>query len=97
MIAAHLALRVGGVASPTAQRLPLFLTLALGGTPLLYDLLHQLFRRESGSDLLGGIGGAGARRFGAGRHTASPTMRSASRAVVPLSDGLSPGARGASS
>ena len=30
-------------------------TLALGGLPLLYDLLRKLLKREFGSDLLGGI------------------------------------------
>jgi heavy metal translocating P-type ATPase len=33
----------------------LLATLALGGLPLLYDLLRKLLKREFGSDLLGGI------------------------------------------
>jgi len=35
--------------------IPLPATLALGGTPLVYELLRKLFRREFGSDLLAGI------------------------------------------
>ena len=35
--------------------IPLLATLALGGTPLVYELLRKLFRREFGSDLLAGI------------------------------------------
>ena len=35
--------------------LPLFITLVLGGVPLLYDLLRKLLKREFGSDLLAGI------------------------------------------
>jgi heavy metal translocating P-type ATPase len=34
---------------------PLLLTLLIGGTPLLYDLLKRLIRREFGSDLLAGM------------------------------------------
>jgi cation transport ATPase len=33
----------------------LLATLALGGLPLLYDLLRKFLKREFGSDLLGGI------------------------------------------
>ena len=36
-------------------RFRLLATLALGGLPLLYDLLRKLLKREFGSDLLGGI------------------------------------------
>ena len=35
--------------------IPLLATLALGGTPLVYELLRKLLRREFGSDLLAGI------------------------------------------
>ncbi len=49
----HLLLRLAGEAS--AARIPLLVTLALGGLPLLYDLLGKLLKREFGSDLLGGI------------------------------------------
>src|SRR6187549_2697757 len=53
-ILAHLALRFGFRATPTSQ-IPLLITLAIGGVPLLYDLLRKLLKREFGSDLLGGI------------------------------------------
>ena len=48
-------LRFGLHAIPFADQIPLLATLALGGLPLLYDLLRKLLRREFGSDLLGGI------------------------------------------
>ena len=51
----HLALRFGFHATPRACRIPLLATLALGGLPLLYDLLRKFLKREFGSDLLGGI------------------------------------------
>lgn len=51
----HLLLRFGFHAAPRAYQSPLFVTLALGGLPLLYDLLRKLLKREFGSDLLGGI------------------------------------------
>ncbi|MBL9209812.1 MAG: heavy metal translocating P-type ATPase [Opitutaceae bacterium] len=51
----HLGLRFGFHSTPQVARLPLLATLALGGLPLLYDLLRKLLRREFGSDLLGGI------------------------------------------
>ncbi len=54
-IAVHLALRFGFGAEPGISRIPLLATLAVGGIPLLYDLLRKLLRREFGSDLLGGI------------------------------------------
>jgi len=54
-IVAHLALRFGVRASPAISRIPLLVTLAIGGVPLLYDLLRKLLKREFGSDLLGGI------------------------------------------
>jgi heavy metal translocating P-type ATPase len=54
-IALHLALRFGFRAGPAAFNAPLLATLALGGAPLLYDLLRKFLRREFGSDLLGGI------------------------------------------
>lgn len=52
---AHGVLRYGIHATPTVCRAPLFATLILGGTPLLYELLGKLFRGEFGSDLLGGV------------------------------------------
>lgn len=54
-IALHLVLRFGFGAEPGMSRIPLLATLAVGGIPLLYDLLRKLLRREFGSDLLGGI------------------------------------------
>ncbi len=35
--------------------IPLLATLAFGGTPLVFELIRKLFRREFGSDLLAGI------------------------------------------
>ena len=51
----HLALRFGFHATPATYQIPLLATLAIGGLPLLYDLLRKLLKREFGSDLLGGI------------------------------------------
>ncbi len=36
-------------------QIPLFVELAIGGPPLLYDLLRKVMKRDFGSDLLGGI------------------------------------------
>ncbi len=54
-ILAHLVLRFGLRAPPATSRIPLFITLAIGGVPLLYDLLRKLLKREFGSDLLAGV------------------------------------------
>lgn len=54
-IAAHLVLRFGFRVSGPTSNLPLLAAIILGGSPLLYDLLRKLLRREFGSDLLGGI------------------------------------------
>ena len=51
----HLVLRFGVHATAATAEIPLLVTLALGGLPLLYDLLRKLLKREFGSDLLGGI------------------------------------------
>ena len=51
----HLVLRFGFHTTPRTYQIPLLATLILGGLPLLYDLLRKLFKREFGSDLLGGI------------------------------------------
>lgn len=51
----HLVLRFGLDAKVSTQGLPLFLTLVIGGLPMLYDLLLKLLKREFGSDLLGGV------------------------------------------
>ena len=54
-ILVHLILRFAFQATPATYQLPLLATLAIGGLPLLYDLLRKLLNREFGSDLLGGI------------------------------------------
>src|ERR1051326_62582 len=54
-IAVHLILRFGIRTSPGAYQIPLLATLALGGIPLVYELLQKLLRLEFGSDLLAGI------------------------------------------
>jgi len=54
-ILAHLVLRFGLHTPPTAYQIPLWATLALGGIPLVYELLEKFLRREFGSDLLAGI------------------------------------------
>ena len=41
--------------SPNISRLPLYLTLGLGGLPVLFNLLRQLMRRELGTDVLAGL------------------------------------------
>ena len=54
-IAAHLLLRFGLHTNTTVKLIPLWATLALGGIPLLYDLLKKMAQRQFGSDLLAGI------------------------------------------
>jgi hypothetical protein len=49
----HLILRFG--LTTRGAEIPLLTTLALGGTPLVFELVRKLFRREFGSDLLTGI------------------------------------------
>jgi len=51
----HLVLRFFFHVEAWGSDLPLFATLALGGIPLLYDLLGKLLKREFGSDLLAGL------------------------------------------
>ncbi len=51
----HLGLRFGFKLDPSVYRIPLYVTLVLGGLPQLYDLLQKVLKREFGSDLLGGI------------------------------------------
>jgi len=51
----YLVLRFGLRASPNVRDLPLLIALALGGIPLVWELLIHLARREYGSDLLAGI------------------------------------------
>ena len=54
-IVMHLVLRFGFHTASSTHRLPLLATLALGGVPLLYQLLIKLRKLELGSDLLGGV------------------------------------------
>ena len=54
-IAAHFVLRFGTGASAATADLPLIGAIVIGGAPLLYDLARKVFRREFGSDLLGGM------------------------------------------
>jgi heavy metal translocating P-type ATPase len=54
-ITLHLAFRFFWQTEEQTFNLPLYLTLALGGTPLVYELLKKLFRAQFGSDLLAGI------------------------------------------
>jgi heavy metal translocating P-type ATPase len=54
-ILAHLVLRFAVRATPIVVQMPLLITLAIGGVPLLHDLLRNLLKREFGSDLLGGV------------------------------------------
>jgi heavy metal translocating P-type ATPase len=54
-IITHLVLRLAFHATPPVLNLPLFVALAIGGIPLVYELLKKLLKREFGSDLLGGI------------------------------------------
>ena len=54
-IAAHLGLRYLTGVSRSVYLLPLFLTLIVGGVPLVITLFRNLITREFGSDLLAGI------------------------------------------
>ena len=54
-IVTHVVLRFGVRAAPHIYQAPLILALAIGGLPLLYDLLRKVLRQEFGADLLGGI------------------------------------------
>src|SRR3974390_2164553 len=51
----HLILRFALGTSPGVYQIPLLAALAIGGIPLVYELLKNLLRREFGSDLLAGI------------------------------------------
>jgi len=51
----HLVLRYGFHAAPETYRIPLLVTLVLGGLPMLSDLVRKLIKLEFGADLLGGI------------------------------------------
>lgn len=54
-IGLHLLLRFAVVTAEAAYLAPLWVALALGGMPLVAELLLKAFRREFGSDLLAGI------------------------------------------
>lgn len=54
-IVTHLLFRFGAGLSPVTANLPLFVALAGGGVPLVYDLARKAWRREFGSDLLAGM------------------------------------------
>lgn len=51
----HLVLRFAFQADEKIYELPLLCLFAVGGLPLLYDLLNKLLKKEFGADLLGGI------------------------------------------
>jgi len=55
LIFVHLLLRFVFHTHQGAYQIPLLATLALGGVPLVYDLLKKLLKKEFGSDLLAGI------------------------------------------
>ena len=55
MITLHLVLRFATNTTEAIWNIPLWCVLALGGIPLVWDLLLKMFRREFGSDLLAGI------------------------------------------
>ncbi len=54
-ILVHLGLRFGLHVPPATAQIPLLAALGLGGLPLLYELGGKLWKRQFGSDLLGGI------------------------------------------
>jgi len=51
----HLILRFAFHTAQATYDMPLWITLAIGGTPLVANLTVKLFKREFGSDLLAGI------------------------------------------
>lgn len=55
MLAIHLSVRWVPAVDPFWVELPLYLTLAFGGIPLVWELVLHLIQREFGSDLLAGI------------------------------------------
>ena len=54
-IALHLILRYGVQSEVRAYEIPLWIVLAFGGLPLLYDLLTKVVQLQFGSDILAGI------------------------------------------
>jgi cation transport ATPase len=55
-IAAYLGLRYGAGVTPARADIALWLVLAVGGIPILWELGQRVWAREFGSDLLAGIG-----------------------------------------
>ena len=54
-IALHLVLRYGMHSEAPSYQIPLWIVLAFGGIPLLYELLTKVVKLQFGSDLLAGI------------------------------------------
>lgn len=54
-IAVHLVLRFAVRAEALTQNIPLWVVLAVGGGPLVYQLLRKVFKLQFGADLLAGI------------------------------------------
>ncbi|MFI4875395.1 MAG: heavy metal translocating P-type ATPase [Blastopirellula sp. JB062] len=54
-IGVHLGLRFGADVSQSAYDLPLWITLSIGGLPLILELLSKVIRFDFGADLLAGI------------------------------------------
>jgi len=54
-IATHLVLRYFPTTSTLSRNIPLYLTLILGGVPLVFRLIQKIMVREFGSDLLAGL------------------------------------------
>jgi heavy metal translocating P-type ATPase len=54
-LAIHIVLRFSGGAWPAISNWPLYLVLAAGGVPLVWDLLRAAIRGDFGSDLLAGM------------------------------------------
>ena len=54
-IALHLVLRYGVHSEAPSYQIPLWIVLAFGGIPLLYELLTKVVKLQFGSDLLAGI------------------------------------------
>ena len=67
----HVVLRVCYQTDPAISRLPLLVTLVIGGLPMLYDLLQKLLKRKFGSDESCGE----PRRFPVRLQTSRKTMR----------------------
>ena len=54
-IVVHLLLHFGTTASQTTANVPLWIALALGGGPLIWELAVHVFRGEFGADLIAGV------------------------------------------